>query len=485
MRLRTLTWGSDMALLVEAARELDIDLVARSVSDLDEDNVDECVQVLCEGDVILLHPSQDSLFDKVVEGVGKAAHVPVVSFGFDPSLWNFSTVSARIVSTVNAYVVYGGLENTRNMLKYLGRELLGCDYDYEPPKESLWQGLYHPDAKRAFANVDDYLKWYKPCHDHTVGILFFRTYWANGDLAIVNRLILELEKDFDVIPAFCFGLGDKDLGAKSSGEVVEEFFAGRVDAVVNLQSIFHAGSVDKSVEALKNLDVPVFHPLTVYHKSEAEWRENIHGMDSSEVGWSIALPEFEGLIEPIIAGASVKDQIGEVEFERHAGINDRIKKIARRVKRWINLRSKPPSERKVAFILHNNPCASAEATVGSGAHLDTLESVARILQRMREEGYAVENPPKDGKELIDTIMDRKAISEFRWTSVEEIVRLGGSLDLMDNEDYVAWFNTLPEDARIKVCEAWGQPPGEERDGVPPAMIHGGKIVAVSYTHLTL
>ena len=78
----------------------------------------------------------------------------------------------------------------------------------------------------------------------------------------------------------------------------------------------------------------------------------------------------------------------------------------------------------MAFILHNNPCASAEATVGSGAHLDTLESVARILASMKEAGYCIENPPANGKELISTIMERKAISEFRWTAVEEIVRQG-------------------------------------------------------------
>ena len=36
-------------------------------------------------------------------------------------------------------------------------------------------------------------------------------------------------------------------------------------------------------------------------------------------------------------------------------------------------------ERRVAFILHNNPCVSVEASVGRGAHLDTLESVARIM----------------------------------------------------------------------------------------------------------
>ena len=87
-----------------------------------------------------------------------------------------------------------------------------------------------------------------------MGILFFRTYWANGDLGIVDSLIRELEKDVDVLPAFCFGMGDRDLGAKSSGEVVEEYFLGRVDAVINLQSIFHVGSVEQSVQALKRLD---------------------------------------------------------------------------------------------------------------------------------------------------------------------------------------------------------------------------------------
>ena len=86
----------------------------------------------------------------------------------------------------------------------------------------------------------------------------------------------------------------------------------------------------------------------------------------------------------------------------------------------------------MAFILHNNPCASVEATVGGGAHLDTLESVADILHRLGREGYQVD-PPADGKTLIETIMDRKAISEFRWTTVEEIVDKGGVLAMVPKE----------------------------------------------------
>ena len=475
MRLASLTWASDVALLLEAAKETEIDLEAWAVSELNDENVEDCISSLNSSEAILLHPcQQDRLFDKVIEKIDKK--IPIISFGLDPALWSFSSVSAKIVSTVNAYVVYGGRENTANMIRYIGREVLGLDYSYDQPRERLWQGLYHPDAGEAFPTVADYLQWYGKKHEHSVGILFFRTYWANGDLAIVDSLIRELEKDLDVLPAFCFGMGDKDLGAKSSGEVMAEYFTGRVDAVINLQSIFHAGSKEESVQVLKKLNVPVFHPLTVYHKSEEEWQEDVHGLSSSEVGWSVALPEFEGLIEPILAGVSSREEMSGTEFERHQGVKDRIEKVARRVNRWINLQSLPPSQRKVAFILHNNPCASAEATVGSGAHLDTLESVARILGSMSDAGYLIEDRPANGKELIATIMDRKAVSEFRWTSVEEIVNKGGALAMMDKEDYESWFNTLPELARKKVCDAWGQPPGEERDGVAPSMVFEGKMV---------
>jgi len=475
MRLAAFCWASDAALLLQAARETSIRLRVWVVSELNEENLQECINSLNAAEAILLHPSrQDRLFECVVEKIDPK--IPVISFGLDPSLWSYSTVPSVIVSAANAYVLYGGAENTASMFRYIGKEVLGYDFSYSSPRERLWQGLYHPDCKEAFSTVSDYLKWRGRRHEHCVGILFFRTYWANGDLGIVDSLIRELEKDVDVLPAFCFGMGDRDLGAKSSGQVVEEYFLGRVDGVINLQSIFHVGREKSSVQALKQLDRPVFHPLTVYHKSEEEWQEDVHGLSSSEVGWSVALPEFEGLIEPILAGVSARDEIAGMEYERHQGVTDRIHKVARRVNRWISLKDKPPSQRKVAFILHNNPCASAEATVGSGAHLDTLESVARILASMKEAGYSIKNPPDSGKDLIADIMERKAISEFRWTAVEEIVSKGGALAMVGKEDYLAWFITLPQEAQKKVCDAWGQPPGETVDGVPPAMVFEGKMV---------
>jgi cobaltochelatase CobN len=113
--------------------------------------------------------------------------------------------------------------------------------------------------------------------------------------------------------------------------------------------------------------------------------------------------------------------------------------------------------------------------VGGGAKLDTLESVARVLAQMHDAGYQVD-VPESGKALIDEIMGRKAISEFRWTSASEIVAKGGCLDKLDVERYLHWFERLPRPIRERLCEAWGAPPGEEKDGIPAAMLHEGKIL---------
>ncbi|HOI69976.1 MAG TPA: cobaltochelatase subunit CobN [Methanothrix sp.] len=483
MLIASVTWSSELPLLLESAKEVGLDLEAWSSSQLAEAQyMEECLESLKRAQIILLHPSSDGCWDDIIPALDPKT--PVISFGRDPSHWVLSTVSSEVTTAVNRYILFGGPENYKNMLKYACRQVLGLDLDYDPPQELIWQGLYHPRHETPFASIDEYLQWYGPLRSSTVGIIFSRTYWANGDLALVDALIEELEKRFSVIPVFCFGMGDEDLGAMSSGQAAEAFFLGRVDAIVNLQPIFRAKNLEGAVGSLSKLNVPVFHPLTVYHKTEEEWQEDIHGLSSSEVGWSVAMPEFEGVIEPLIIGVTDKSISDGALIERHVPLEERVSKVCSRVSAWIALKKKPPSERKVAFILHNNPCVSAEASVGGGAHLDTLESVARIMNRMVETGYHLEDPPKNGKELIETIMGRKAISEFRWTPIEEIVEKGGALAYLSEEEYRRWFDRLSPKVQDRISEAWGRPPGEEKDGIPAAMLYHGKIVVtgVQYGH---
>lgn len=437
-------------------------------------------------DLIFFYRSAGETVWAELEAAVKDFGRPVVCVAHDPALWTLSTVPADVVARCYEYIVQGGVENFARLLRYVAATVLGDALPVEEPLVFPWEGLYHPDAPGIFASVEDYLDWYaKP--GPLVGLLFARNQWVNGTLAVEDALIRTLEaRGLGVIPAFCYSVKDEGLGTKGSGEVVKEFFfdaAGkpRIVALVKLLAFFltaRARTDDflresiaaSGIELLKRLGVPVFQPVVSFYKSVDEWAADPQGL-SQDIAWTVALPEFEGVIEPVFLGAARR----EGDLEIRTPVPERVERVADRVAAWVRLRQKAPAERRVAFILHNNPCASVEATVGGGAHLDTLESVARILQRMRAEGYRVE-APADGKELIETIMARKAVSEFRWTTVEEIVSKGGALKLMPVEEYRAWFDMLSDRVKARLTEAWGNPPGEAKNGVPAAMVYDGKII---------
>jgi len=464
-----MAWGNELPLFQEAAAELGLELRGWAVHDLKGDASlrEECRGALGRADLVLVHPSSEPWWDEVMEGI--AAGTPVATFGYNDAFWDASTAPLGVVATLNAYYLFGGRENIRNMLAYAVHELLGIDCPYCLPQLTLWEGIYHPDAPAPFTSAGEYRAWRPRRHPRSVGLLFSRTAWLTGDMAVVDALIREFERDCDVIPVFCFGTGDLETGALSSAAVIDLYFGDGIDALVESRSFIHASDADAYREQLSRLDCPVVHPLVLYHTTEEEWRSSREGMESDEIGWCVALPEFQGMIEMLPVGVAVAGDTGV-----HRSIPERVRRVADRLRAWMRLRNTPASERKVAFILHNKPCASVEGGVGAGAHLDTLESVARLLRVMAAAGYAV-IPPADGDDLIRTILDRKAIAEFRWTAVGEIVEKGGALDLIEVERYMRWFSTLPDDVRQAVNDAWGEPPGG-KEGVPPAMVYEGRIV---------
>ena len=116
------------------------------------------------------------------------------------------------------------------------------------------------------------------------------------------------------------------------------------------------------------------------------------------------MPEFEGLIEPIIIGA-IKREDG---YEYRKPVQDRIEKLAKRVVKWISIKKKANSDKKAVIVLNNSPCESAEANVGAASNLDTMQSVINIMNHLKENGYVVEDIPEDGKALIKKIMEHKA-----------------------------------------------------------------------------
>jgi len=490
MKIFTIMWSSYLPLLKEAADSLKIDLLSYSSKQLGSDpsRLPEAARRLQEADLILLYRTGDAFWNELEDDITAAGkRIPVVAVGSDPSLWAASTVHPEIVAATYQYFLYNGRENIANMFLFLLHAIFHEPVAYAVPEAVPWQGICRPASDAIFSSAESYFaeSSIRPAEAAaTVGLLYSRSNWVTGNLEIEKSIVAALEsRNVAVIPVFFYSLKDGNLGNLSGVEVIDKYLTdgGRplVDGIVKLTSFFLGTSRGglKETEAISGaalaakLNVPIFNPVISYYKNRAEWQEDPQGL-GTQVSWSLAMPEFEGVVEPMVIGAT--RGIAVPEEEAYEPIAERIERLADRIARWLVLRRKPSGEKKVAFILHNNPCASVEATVGAGAHLDTLESVADIMKRMKAGGWNVD-PPADGKALIDTIMNRKAVSEFRWTTVEEIVTKGGALDLVGLDRYMPWFEELPEATKERMNSAWGNPPGEEKDGIPAAMVHEGRI----------
>lgn len=475
MKLTAIMWGSYSPILKRAAEATGVELTIYPHRVLDEspEKVEEALASMRAADVILLYHTSDMFWERIdreIKEIGKK--VPVISLGYDPVFFAHSTVSPRIVTTCQTYVVNSGDRNYRNLLRFIGNEVLGENSDAEPPEDLPWEGIYHPGAPTVFTGIDEYLAWYGPhmqAGRPLVGIIFSRVTWASSNTAIEDQLIQSLEaQGMNVIPAFTYAIRDPNVGAKGMMYVIGQFFMRdgkpRIDAVIKLVPFLLGTSrgddyrgktaAESGVELLTRLNIPVFHPVISMYKSIDQWREST-GL-TLDTGWAVAMPEFEGVIEPVFIGASSSSPSGEKPREP---VPDRCDKVAARVRAWIDLARKPISERRVSFIFNNNPCANAEANVGAASHLDSMESVARILHWMKDAGYAVD-PPADGRELIGSIMAKKAISEFRWTTVQDIVAKGGALWLMNMQTYTPYFASLPMAVQQRMKETWGDPPGQ-------------------------
>ena len=367
-----------------------------------------------------------------------------------------------------AFYKIGGENNLRQLIHIILKGL-GFEVEVASLEEVPWHGIWHPELG-TFAKLNDYFSVYPNKDRHCVGLLFYRSRWLYGNTDHVRCLIKALEDEgLGVIPVFTYSFGDANIGAPSAEDSIREFFILNerpvIHALINLTSFFlldHRALPKKGrfttvrgLDLLKKMNVPIVQAVHSFSRSVEEWKNNSDGLDYTSQIYQVIMPEVDGLIEPIYLAGSKTTAQGVKKyqiFEEHA------KYIAKRVKRWIELRNKPPEKRKVAIILINPPCKSLEANVAVGFGLDVPESVARLLHELKRLGYHVGDfLPRNGKQLIKIIMERKAISEFRWTSIDEIVKSGGAAGFVDADTYTEWFNELPSDVKEKMIRDWGNP----------------------------
>ncbi|MBP8646370.1 MAG: cobaltochelatase subunit CobN [Syntrophobacteraceae bacterium] len=453
------TWMKVVRRLEQDGVDLDI---------LPQHRTSDILQVLAEGRVdLFIGDLTQSLpgHTDIIEAAMQAKNRIGLSLEMPP---DFSSLDQDAVRLFKDYLGAVSEDNFYNGIKYAASRV-GANLSWDMFRPVRTHGIYHPDAPGVFESTDSYLNWFEKYRSasldgNLVGVLCHHSQLVEENVADIDGIIRAIEAH-GLVPlcVYCEGMPDRSLPreqrypwlsyyteSERRPEVLLHFLSGRL--------LSHL----EDSELLSELGVPVFQLIRNHTQTVEEWMKDPMGLSGHSLVYSIAQPEMAGVIEPTLAAVSIENPgtLDPASSRRFAPVHERMALICRRLRRFLRLRRLPNSEKRITFVLHNNPCKGVEATIGMAEGLDAFESLARVLRAMKDAGYHVGKAPESGREILERIHGRKAFSEFRWTTVEEILKKGGVLHRMGREEYEAYFRELPGPVRDKVLADWDGFPGQ-------------------------
>ena len=385
-----------------------------------------------------------------------ANHIPYVIDAVESaSAGDGAGVEKSVAARLRGYTFYGGAENFRNFWLYASSLTDPSVPVSEEPKPQCWAGIYHPDMPDGYmTDLAAYREQFCKPDRPVIGLLFYRDEWIWDDLAYPAAFIRETEqKGCNALAVFTNQMPDESLGMPSIRKVFNDFFTLNgetvIDVLVSAMKFSHVGNGSLTTDELEQLGVPVLTAYTLL-TTEEDWRKNPEGLNAVETSIAVALPEFDGAIHGVpIAGRNVLPD-GAIEYqpmpERTAAMVDKAIK-------WARLHRLKNEDKKVALIFHNYP--PKNYNIGSASGMDSMESATRLLARMQADGYKIDFLPESAEEFI-RIMTSHATNDLSLLTdkqAEECQKLSA-------DEYAAFFATLPEEARQKMTEQWGEAPGD-------------------------
>lgn len=248
--------------------------------------------------------------------------------------------------------------------------------------------IYHPKARALFRTFAEYRKWYdrRLDPDATIGLLLMRPQVISKTTKHYDALINAIEAEgLSVVPAIATLMDNR--------EAVSKFFVesskARISQIVSLTGFSFVGgpAMNDSVAAsqfLRELNLPYRSAVSLDTQTIEAWNDSATGLNPIQAGMQIAIPEIDGATEPFIYGGI------PAQGQEPIALDDRCRRLARRLKRWNRLQSAPRDEVKLATVLFCFP--PNKGNIGTAADLDVFPGVFDMLKRLRDEGYRVELP---------------------------------------------------------------------------------------------
>lgn len=394
-------------------------------------------------------------------------------------------IKEEYVQQIADYYSNGGKRNFSRLLDFFRYRVLdgNAEQNILPPVIFSTKGIYHPEySGLIFKDRQSYFSWLQKKNrpiDKTrpiVGVLIQRASIESIQTSVIDATIKRIE-DNGAIPLAVFF----ELSPVSSdySPLIQKQGKTIVDIIINFRSIHWA---NKSKAEFEKFGVPVLQALTYFDGDQKAWEKDIQGISPGITSFMLVLPEAAGVIDPLIvatfAGAIEQGMPSDPEQEvKWEVIDYQLDHMVTKALRMASLKYKANADKKIAVMVWGDKDMGA-------SFLNVPDSLHTLAHRLNKEGYNIE--PHEH----DFYSDRaKAILEPFYRDD----RLGKRLDelierdlaeLLPLDEYMKWFNALPEKITKPILDYWGHPKDSymalERDGehflVMPRIRNGNMLV---------
>ena len=411
------------------------------LSEVSLDNLDR----LANYDMVFINGMGLRIVEEQRQQIQQAADkgIPVyTSMATNPAnnICNLDSIQQNLI---RGYLSNGGKNNYRNMLNYIRKAIDGkasavpeVEDPVERPSDMLYHaGISNPDDELEFLTVTDYEKFTRDNNLYKEGA---RKIMITGQMADATDLIKALENaGYNVYPV------------QSMTRFMSFIDEVQPDAVINMA---HGRMGDKMVDYLKAKNILLFAPLTINSLVD-EWENDPMGMSGGFMSQSIVTPEIDGAIRPFALFAQYEDKEGL----RHSyAVPERLKTFISTIDNYLNLKTKPNFEKKVAIYYYKGPGQNALTAAG----MEVVPSLYNLLLRMKQEGYNISGLPANAQELGKMIQAQGAVfNAYAEGAFNEFMQ-NGHPELITKEQYEGWVKeSLRPEKYQEVVDAFCEFPG--------------------------
>lgn len=373
----------------------------------------------------------------------------------DPELSRLSTVDVQDAERAWQYLRQGGLDNARQLYRFLADRWLGHAQAWHEPQALPRVSVYHPrhgsgtpalwrDDRRPGAPV--------------AALLFYRAQLQAANTAFVDEFCARLAaQGLNPLPIAVASLKEPACLAQVENWLDE------CDAALILNTTgFALSSPERPALRPFRRDVPVLQAICALDNRQ-RWQDNPQGLGPRDLAMHVALPELDGRIvtRPIsFKGLAWRSERSQSDVVCYQADGERMDFVAALARRWVNLARKANADKRIALVLANYP--TRDGRIGNGVGLDTPAAALNILRALQNAGYPLAGLPDSGTALIHALLGGVSndLDSLDLRPCQQSLALA---------DYQRLFERLPEANQQAVLERWGAPQDDP-------MFRGGRMM---------